>query len=77
MKMEKMPEVTRTSEGVFWNNTYEKFDADDFKKILKNSFIHKLRYTFDKKKIKIDFDGSYLQFILDNDLDYILKFSPR
>ncbi len=28
MKMEKMPEVTRTSEGVFWNNSYEKFDAD-------------------------------------------------
>ena len=28
MKMEKMPEVTRTSEGAFWNNSYEKFDAD-------------------------------------------------
>ena len=28
MKMEKMPEVSRTSEGVFWNNSYEKFDAD-------------------------------------------------
>ena len=26
--MEKMPEVTRTSEGAFWNNSYEKFDAD-------------------------------------------------
>ena len=28
MKMEKMPEVTRTNEGAFWSNSYEKFDAD-------------------------------------------------
>lgn len=28
MKMEKMPEVTRTSEGAFWNNSYEKFDVE-------------------------------------------------
>jgi len=28
MKMEKMPEVTRTNDGAFWNNSYEKFDAD-------------------------------------------------
>ena len=28
MKMEKMPEVTKTSDGVFWSNAYEKFDAD-------------------------------------------------
>lgn len=37
MKMEKMPEVTRTSEGVFWNNTYEKFDADVY---VPNSPLH-------------------------------------
>ena len=28
MKMEKMPEVTRTNDGVFWSNSYEKFDVD-------------------------------------------------
>ena len=27
MKMEKMPEVTRTEDGAFWTNSYEKFDA--------------------------------------------------
>ena len=27
MKMEKMPEVTKTENGVFWKNTYEKFEA--------------------------------------------------
>lgn len=27
MKMEKMPEVTTSSEGAFWKNTYEKFEA--------------------------------------------------
>ena len=28
MKMEKMPEVTKTEEGVFWSNSYEKFDVE-------------------------------------------------
>ena len=28
MKMEKMPEVTRTSEGAFWKNSYENFDVE-------------------------------------------------
>ena len=27
MKMEKMPEVTKTSDGAYWKNTYEKFEA--------------------------------------------------
>ena len=27
MKMEKMPEVTKTSDGTYWKNTYEKFEA--------------------------------------------------
>ncbi len=27
MKMEKMPEVQKTSEGAFWKNTYEKFEV--------------------------------------------------
>ena len=27
MKMEKMPEVVKTSDGAFWKNTYEKFEA--------------------------------------------------
>lgn len=27
MKMEKMPEVRKTSDGAFWKNTYEKFEA--------------------------------------------------
>ncbi|BDC94617.1 hypothetical protein [Treponema bryantii] len=27
MKMETMPEVTKTENGVFWKNTYEKFEA--------------------------------------------------
>ena len=28
MKMEKMPEVTRTNDGAFWSNSYEKFDVE-------------------------------------------------
>ena len=28
MKMEKMPEVTKTEEGAFWSNSYEKFDVE-------------------------------------------------
>ena len=27
MKMDKMPEVTKTSDGAYWKNTYEKFEA--------------------------------------------------
>ncbi len=27
MKMEKMPEIKKTKDGVFWKNTYEKFEA--------------------------------------------------
>ena len=27
MKMEKMPEIQRTSDGAFWKNTYEKFEV--------------------------------------------------
>ena len=27
MKMEKMPEVIKTEDGAFWNNSYEKFEA--------------------------------------------------
>ena len=27
MKMEKMPEVTKTKDGAYWRNTYEKFEA--------------------------------------------------
>ena len=27
MKMEKMPEVQKTSDGAFWKNRYEKFEA--------------------------------------------------
>lgn len=27
MKMKKMPEVTKTKDGAFWSNTYEKFEA--------------------------------------------------
>ena len=27
MKMEKMPEVTKTKDGAYWKNTYEKFEA--------------------------------------------------
>ena len=58
MKMEKMPEVTRTNEGAFWSNSYEKFDVEVYVPhsplqgdILNYGFIAPYLLIFNDKKL--------------------------
>ena len=61
MKMEKMPEVTRTNEGAFWSNSYEKFDVEVYVPhsplqgdILNYGFIAPYLLIFNDKKLSRD-----------------------
>ncbi len=58
MKMEKMPEVTRTNEGAFWSNSYEKFDVEVYVPhsplqgdVLNYGFIAPYLLIFNDKKL--------------------------
>ena len=58
MKMEKMPEVTRTNDGAFWGNSYEKFDVEVYVPhsplqgdILNYGFIAPYLLIFNDKKL--------------------------
>ncbi len=58
MKMEKMPEVIRTSEGAFWKNSYENFDVEVYVPhsplqgdILNYGFIAPYLLIFNDKKL--------------------------
>lgn len=72
----RMPKVVQTPTHILLCHLFEKFDKKMFEKIMNGTFMHKLTYKFKKKELK-KFSGSYLEFILNNDLDYILKSSPR
>ena len=58
MKMEKMPEVTRTNDGAFWSNSYGKFDVEVYVPnsplqgdILNYGFIAPYLLIFNDKKL--------------------------
>ncbi len=76
-EFEKMPYVLQNDTHVFLSNFYNKFDMDNFSKIISNSFIHKLDWKFESKKKYGKISDSYINFFLSNDLDYILKCSPK
>ena len=61
MKMGKMPEVTRTNDGAFWSNSYEKFDVEVYVPhsplqgdILNYGFIAPYLLIFNDKKLTRD-----------------------
>lgn len=61
MKMEKMPEVTRTNDGAFWSNSYEKYDVEVYVPhsplqgdILNYGFIAPYLLIFNDKKLSRD-----------------------
>ncbi len=73
---QKMPVIFQIPTHRLLEVLYDDFDSGNLKNIFKESFVHKLTYKYDKKKMKSATD-SYLMFLENNDLDYILKFSPR
>ncbi len=72
----KMPKVYQTDNHRFLSLWYEEFNEDKLKMILENSFIHKLTYKPEKNK-KQSIKNSFYDMFVKNDLDYILKCSPR
>ena len=71
-----MPKVIQTPTHKMLCVLDEDFDMEKFCEFVRGSFIHKLTYKF-KSKQNPQRDGTFFRFITDNDLDYILKCSPR
>ncbi len=75
----KMPKMFQTETHTLLSLWYDEFDEKKFKEILANSFIHKLTYKVDKRKLRKNSNvkHSFCDAFIKSDFDYILKCSPR